>query len=248
MQTPRLALILAGALVLATSGPLADPALARAPSKKVAPTPPAASDRPAPAAPKCAADMQVEATYGQLPAAEVEALVQGRMPQIKRCFDEVAGRLWFLSGALTLRGRVARDGSVKSVALTRSTIGSHEVERCIVKVIKDLKMPPPQGGEGEFTYPLEFTPSDRARGVATWPEAQVAADFARHRGEITTCQHRRRPLQVTVYIGPGGKVAAAGFGAEDPLDDAVVTCLLRRVSGWTLPDPLGQLVKASYAF
>lgn len=192
--------------------------------------------------------MQVEATYGQLPAEQVAARVSERMPAIKRCFDDLAGRLWFLAGELELKGRVARDGSVRSVALTRSNVGSHEVERCIIGVIKELRLPPPQGGEGEFTYPLEFTSSERSRQVARWPDAKIAPEMARHQGEVTTCLKKRRPLQVTVYIGPGGKVASAGLAAEEPIDERAAACLVKRVSDWILPDPLGQLAKASYAF
>lgn len=244
MKPRHLSLALTATLALATS---AGPAAAGR-SRGRNPPPPSIG----PATPAAASDrgdgMQVEATYGQLPEEQVAARLSDRMPAIKRCFDELAGRLWFLSGSLALKGRVARDGSVKSVTVTQSSIGSNDVERCIIGVIKDMKLPPPQGGEGEFTCPVEFTSSDRARQVATWPEARVAADMARHQGEVTACLRRRRPLRVTVYIGPGGKVASVGLDADEPIDDRTAACLVKRASEWLLPDPLGQLVKASYAF
>ena len=122
-----------------------------------------------------------------------------------------------MSGTLALKGRVARDGSVKSVAVTRSSIGSYEVERCIIGVVKDMKLPAPQGGEGEFSCPVEFTSSERARQVQSWPEAKVATEMARHQGEVTTCLKRRRPLRGGHPRAP--PAAAAEGGRAGPLTE-----------------------------
>ena len=134
----------------------------------------------------------------------------------------------------------------RSAAVAGSTVGCYQVERCVLQVAGALRFPPPRGGEGELTYPVEF-PAKVA--VGAWSQDRVAPQMSRHARELRTCPDKApRPLRLTVYIGPGGRVASAGLSAEEPIDDRTGACLVARAQTWRFEDPLGQLVKASYDF
>lgn len=190
--------------------------------------------------------MTLQGTTGQMDEAEIDARFKEALPEFNRCYAETLRQKWFLSGRLSLKLRVGEDGAVRSALVSGSTVGSYEVERCVQKVAGQIRFPRPKGGEGELTYPVEF-PAKAA--VAAWPEARVASQMSRHAREVRTCPGKApRPLRLTVYIGPGGKVASAGLSAEEPIEDRTGACLIARAQGWRFDDTLGQLVKASYDF
>jgi TonB family protein len=192
--------------------------------------------------------MELQGGLGQIDQGAVEAQIRRRLPEINRCYTEVLSRLWYLAGRLELKLRVAADGQVRSAAVTRSTVGNYEVERCVAQVVHGVAFPRPQGGEAEFTYPVEFA----ARApVGSWPPDRLEPAMARYLRQAQGCPGAVKAppaLRVTLYIGPGGRVASAGLSADDPIDDRLGACLVARALTWRFPDPLGQLVKASYAF
>lgn len=233
---------------------------AHAPSAR----PPAAEARPAAAVPAAAPPefirgepedgIQVSGALGELDAGALEERLRERLPEINRCYQDVHARLWYLSGRLELKLRVGQGGQVRSAAVSDSSLGNYDIERCVAAVAQKLVFPPPRGGEAEFTYPVEFPV--RA-GVRHWPEERVAPQMQRHRRELFSCkagqkksgsgQGPRGPMRLTLYIGPGGRVASAGLSADEPIDDRVGLCLVSRVQAFRFDDPLGQMVKATYA-
>lgn len=190
--------------------------------------------------------MTLLGTTGQMDEAEIDARFKDALPEMNRCYAEALRQKWFLNGRLSLKLRVGEDGTVRSALIADSTVGCYEVERCVQKVAGQLRFPAPKGGEGELTYPVEF-PAKAA--VGAWPGDRVAPQMSRHAREVRACPGKApRPLRLTVYIGPGGKVASAGLSAEGPIEDRTGACLVARAQAWRFEDPLGQLVKASYDF
>lgn len=204
---------------------------------------------PPPALPDADRDgLRVSGTLGHLDQEDVDEQLRGGLPEINRCYTEALRRRWFLGGRMELRLRVARDGRVREAAVVQSSLGCYDLERCILAVAEKLRFPPPQGGEAEISYPVAFP---QRTNVPDWPQDRVAAQMARRRTELSLCRARQRgepppELRVTMYIGPGGRVASAGLSADGPISAQLGACLVARALTWRFEDPLGQLVKASY--
>lgn len=193
--------------------------------------------------------LHVTGALGSLDEEAVEAAFREHVPAIDRCYQDVTARIWYLSGKLTLKLRVAEDGRVRSAAVSESTVGNYQVERCAVQVAQRVSLPRPRGGEAEVTFPVEFP--TRAP-VGSWPQERVQGQVSRHRGDLLGCHAKAKPaavapLRITLYIGPGGKVTSAGLSADAPIDDRFGSCVVARVQGLQFDDPLGQMVKASIA-
>ena len=55
-------------------------------------------------------------------------------------------------------------------------------------------------------------------------------------------------MRLTMYVAPGGQVAAVGFSSpKEQLDEGVSACLDTKVRKLRLADPLGKIVKIEYS-
>ena len=207
-------------------------------------TPPAAAKAPGGDA------MQIEGIVGELDSAGCDKVLAAHQPEIKKCYEEVTERLFYLGGRMQLKLRIGASGLPHSVALVRSTVGSYEVEHCVTAAVQKMHFPPPKGGDGELTYPVEFA---ARTPVGAWAADKVAAEFKQ--AKFASCSgHKPKPgehlatvhsMQATLYIGPGGKVTSVGFSAEEPIDDKLASCVANKVRALQLDDPLGRMVKVS---
>lgn len=182
-----------------------------------------------------AQDFKVEGTLGTLDDASVQLVVQKQGAALEACYKGEAGKKRYLGGAVQLKLRVARDGAVKS-ALAASELGSWEVEKCLVRVARGMRFSKPKGGEAEVVLPLEFP--------ATRPAA--AGDGGELSGELrslASCSGGPGAVDVTAYVGPGGKVTSAGFSAEAPFSDAWGDCAVGKLRALKLTDPHGKIVR-----
>ena len=208
--------------------------------------------KPAAAAPLKGGDpMQVEGIAGELDSAGCQKLLSEHNGEIKKCYEEVSERLFYLGGRMELKLRIGASGQPSSVAMITSSVGSYEVEHCVAGVLHKLRFPQPKGGDGELTYPVEFA---ARTSVGAWSPDKVQTEL--QRAKLTSCTGRKpRPgerlatvqtMRATLYVGPGGKVTSVGFSAEEPIDDKVASCLQNKVRALQLDDPLGKMVKVSY--
>lgn len=196
--------------------------------------------------------MQIAGLMGQLDAPLCEKVLREAAPAVKKCYEEASSRLFYLGGRLEAKLIVGAGGEPRSIALTTSTVGSYEVERCILTALGKLRFPPPKGGDGEMTYPVEFSAKSP---VGSFTEAQVIDKLGA--AKLKTCQAKAkkpRPgekhagvgdIRATLYVGPGGQVTTVGFAADEPIDDAVAKCLQSKIQATRLEDPLGKMVKVS---
>jgi hypothetical protein len=191
--------------------------------------------------------MQIQGTLGELDAGQVERLLQEQRGAMRRCYDSAAADLHYLGGRLELKVQVAPSGQPKAVTVPDSSLGSFEVERCLVGVLEKLKFPQPKGGDGEVSYPFEAA---ARTPVGIWQGARISSTVAKKRAAIKACAGfaKATGLRTTIYIGPGGKATSAGFSAETPLDDKLVRCVAKQLLALSYDDPLGQMVKVSFDF
>ncbi len=205
---------------------------------------------PAAAAARGGDPMQVEGIVGELDTAGCDKALGFCQPEIKKCYEEVSERLFYLGGRLQLKLRIGPSGLPRSVAMTQSTLGNYEVEHCIIAVLQKTRFPQPKGGDGELTYPVEFA---ARTPVGVWAPDKVAAELKQ--AKLTSCSGRKPKagerlaaapnIRATMYVGPGGKVTSVGFSAEEPIDDKLASCVAGKVRALQLEDPLGKMVKVS---
>jgi outer membrane biosynthesis protein TonB len=213
---------------------------------------PKAASKVAPAAPAKGSDgMQIEGTVGELDSAACEKVLQEHRETVKKCFESVSERLFYLGGHIEVKLRIGASGQPSAVAMVASSLGNYEVEHCVTSTMHKLRFPPPKGGDGELSVPFDFAAHTP---VGAWPPDKVAGELGR--AKLKSCSARKphagerlataASVQVTLYIGPGGKVTSVGFAAPEPIDDKMASCMANKVKALQLDDPLGKMVKVSY--
>ena len=192
-------------------------------------------------------DIQVEGLRGTLDVSEIQPVVEKRWGEIEGCYAAGIGRNRFVGGKLELKFRVNRDGTVKRVQVAEGDLGAWQVEKCVLDVARAMTFARPKGGEAEFGFPIEF-PGRGAVGILddAAAETQLAPDLA----ELDECAEaaggRPEQVRITVYVGAGGRVLAAGFAtpAEEPFADEWADCAAEKALAWRLADPRGKVKKA----
>jgi hypothetical protein len=224
-------------------------ACSHAPPKQEKAQPVAQAPAPAPQPAASEPDeIKVSGTLGTLSDEEIAGPFERRWDDVTRCFADAKNKtkLWYLAGKVELKIRVARAGDIKSVYVSSSTVGSYDVERCILGIAKELTFSKPHGGsEAEFTYPIEFRGK---AAVLPWDGARVAPAMAKHKKDVSACRksvHLPPSVMMTLYVAPGGKVTSAGFHADAPIDDGFAQCLVDKTKLWRLDDPLGRIAKCT---
>jgi hypothetical protein len=197
--------------------------------------------------------VEIEGLRGHLERGEIEAGVSPHHDDLSRCFTARVGKRRFLGGQVELKWRVARDGSVKQVAVTSSDLGAWEVEKCLLEVGRSMRFAKPTGGEAEFSLPLDFP----ARGgVLPWDGDRAAIEVEKHLADLAQCADSGAgatavapgEVAVTLYVGTRGQVQSAGFAAEAPLDDSWADCAAALMLEWTLSDPRGKVAKLGFRY
>lgn len=147
------------------------------PATSVAPIPiaPAAPANGAAAPPVEAAPRQT----GRLDPAVIQQVVRAAAPAMKRCYEEGLGRNPGLTGRVTTRFVIDREGHVSSavlephpgnanvpvadgdagVAPVPAPLDDASVVMCVTKVFSSLTFPKPEGGIVTVVYPLIFEPA-----------------------------------------------------------------------------------------
>ncbi len=192
----------------------------------------------------------VTGTKGRLEAQQIQAGVAPRAAALQACYDAQLVQKKFVSGKLVLDMVVAKSGQVGRARIAESDVGDWTVERCVLGVARKMTFASPKGGDGEaqFQVPLNFASGGPA--LETWPQEQIAAAVQGKRAQLEACdgQAGGAPVNVTLYVGNRGEVKAVGFASagDEPVADAWAECAARAVSSWTMPDPRGKIVKASF--
>jgi hypothetical protein len=183
---------------------------------------------------------------GTLDEDAINRTLQPKLAEFSECFNKHK-KLGYVGGTITLRYRVARDGSVKKLGYV-SDLGSFAVERCVVAAARDVRFPPPKGGEAELEYPAAFRPRQRHQ---VWDGDRISADVHRHERQLKGCAGAPASYQLTFYIGAGGKTTSVGFSSPEPWSAGVQAfgeCVVERAHNWHFTDPLGEITKASFLF
>jgi hypothetical protein len=184
-----------------------------------------------------AQDIEVEGTLGVLDPETVTLVLERHAAGFEACFTEHAGKQRYVGGEARLRLRVARDGTVKRAAAI-SDIGSWPVEKCLLERARGIRFMVPKGGEAEVDLPFELPP----RSESLPGDGQ---ELSGKLGALAACGKGPRRVTVVAYVGPGGRVVAAGFSSEEALATRWGDCAAGKLLALKLRDPRGKVVKVS---
>jgi hypothetical protein len=164
------------------------------------------------------------------------------------CQKRALDRVEVLSGSVKFFLRIAADGSAKYSYFEDSELGDRDTERCLHDVVAGARWPKPDGGgEAEARYGMEL-PLQATRPPSDWSSDKVMSALGKRGGAIDQCKGGvAATFRATMYVGPGGKVLAAGVTASSRDGSDKVDCLadvLLKMKG--LPSPGSWPAKVSF--
>jgi hypothetical protein len=118
------------------------------------------SDGPSKAAPKIR--QGATTVNGRLPPEVIQRIVRQNFGRFRLCYEAGLKPSPKLTGKITVRFVIARDGSVASAAADPggTDIPDASVRDCVVRAFKSLSFPEPEGGVVTVVYPLMFSPGE----------------------------------------------------------------------------------------
>jgi len=190
--------------------------------------------------------MVVEGLRGTLQRDEVDPVLNRASRRFQQCYIDAYADHPYLVGTLRLQFTVGGDGSVQTVWVQSSTLGSSEVESCILGIARSLSFPHPHGGsEANFEYgPMELS-SDDHHPFDEWTAADLPSESEDDEPPVTevisgvedTCLSGDSGYGVTAYIGPGGRVRSIEAVAPSASQQDHARCLERELADIAFPDP-----------
>jgi hypothetical protein len=191
-----------------------------------------------------AGNSQVEGLLGNVTQDEIERVFSNHRNALIRCYENAIEDLEEIEGELRFQVEVASDGTVNTVFMSESDLGSFETERCMVNLVKGFEFRRVPGGLAVIYYPLILeAPYDHPEFV-NWPQSKIDDVVSEHREEVERCLGGRSGVHLTLYIGMGGVVHSAGASAETLEAYSAVECLSNAARSWTFADPGSKIVKA----
>lgn len=94
---------------------------------------------------------------GSLSKEEIGRVIRRNLARFKYCYEKQLNANPNLAGKISVYFTIAPTGSVASAKVRETTMGSKNVESCVLKVMRSLKFPKPRGGGiVVVTYPFVF--------------------------------------------------------------------------------------------
>jgi hypothetical protein len=154
------------------------------------------------------------------------------------CQKQALGRVEVLSGSVKFFLRIGEDGAARWTYLEASDLGDRATEKCLLDTVMGAQWPRPDGGDAEAHYGMEL-PLQSTRPPSDWSPDKVAQALGKHGDAIDKCKAGAgASFHATMYVGPGGKVIAAGVAASAKDSEDQADCLagvLTKMKG--LPSP-----------
>ncbi len=189
--------------------------------------------------------MTIEGQLGTLPQGHVRRVMHDAEAALMACYTRRVEEVPVLAGRVGLRIRVGADGVVRW-ALPTSTLGDRATEQCMVDAAAALHFDAPCGGEAEVTTALEMDGGPDRRPATAWTSQRVETALRARRTAIANCRRGdHTPLDLPLYIGPDGSVAAAGASIAAPTAVEQTDCVLREVRSTRFPSPGSWYARAS---
>jgi hypothetical protein len=197
-------------------------------------------------------DVQASGMLGTLQTADIQPVIEKSWNDVETCFTDHAARLRYVGGHVELKFRVARDGTVKHVHVAVGDLGAWPVEKCVLELAQAMTFPRPKGGEAVFSFPIDFPARSR---TVSMEAGRAASDIGPRLKKLGKCNQASDgdavpPLDITLYVGPGGKVLSVGFASngDEPIPFGWADCVHDEITTWKLTDPRGAVAKTTAHF
>jgi hypothetical protein len=192
--------------------------------------------------------LQMKSELGTVEPGDVDRAFKALDDKLLDCQKRGLDRVEVLSGQVKFFIRIGDDGSTKWVFVEQSQLGDRDTEKCMLDVVSGGHWPKPQGGgEAEAHKEVEL-PLQSTRDANQWNADKIGGALGKSGDAIDKCKSGSNgSFQATMYVGPGGKVLAAGVAASSHDDADKVDCLvkaLQKMKG--LPSPGGWPAKVSF--
>jgi hypothetical protein len=207
--------------------------------------PPPRAPEPAEATPKRPA-LQMKSELGSVNPQAVTRVFHDLEDRFSKCDQRGVQRVEVLAGRVKFFVRISDEGAAKWAYLEDSELGDRETEKCLVAAVLQASWPKPDGGEAEARYSMDL-PLQTTRPPSDWTSDKVTGALAKNAGALHACKTDGATLRVTLYVGPGGRVLAAGVATGAKNEEATADCVagvLERLRG--LPSPGSWPAKVSF--
>ncbi len=182
--------------------------------------------------------LKVKSELGSIDPADVKRAFSALSDRFMECQKRGIDRVEVLSGNVKFFVRIGEDGTARWAYLEGSELGDRETEKCLLDVVMGARWPKPDGGEAEARHGVEL-PLQSTRPANDWSSDKVAGSLGKHGDAIDRCKAgASASFHATMYVGPGGKVLAAGVATSTRDGEDRVDCLagvLVKMKG--LPSP-----------
>jgi TonB family protein len=198
-------------------------------------------------------------TRGKMEQAAIEAGLSPHTQEMTDCYMAKVGRRRWIGGHVVVHWDIKADGTVTSVKLSESDLGNWDIEKCLLDAARAATFDKPQGGDADFTIPLDFSPT---RDAQIWDEDKSLRAIGGQLAKLDSCpdpkemKKLKKPMQkppinvtVTLYVGPHGKAQSVGFSSPNTeITEEWMDCAAKAATMWRLPDPRGQIAKLAIRY
>lgn len=91
-----------------------------------------------------------------LSSRQIHRVVRRTQPAIRYCYEVEANRQPSLQGTVTVNWRIGLSGRVSGARIVSSSLRNGRAEGCILRQIRRMQFPEPDGGEVSVTFPFIF--------------------------------------------------------------------------------------------
>lgn len=185
--------------------------------------------------------VKMEGLLGTIPQYDVERVVKRGYDKMFECFQYPWDLLEEIEGSFELVMEVGADGSVLQVYLRDGDLGSRQAEACILNKVAGFTFPAPEGGDkAMISYAMEIEePYDHPEPY-NWGSAKSREVLNEHMEDLEACLKGETGVQLTVYIGSGGKVISAGATSSSYEMYESGLCLAKAAEAWTYAEDPGE--------
>lgn len=154
------------------------------------------------------------------------------------CQKQGLSRIEVLAGSIKFFLRIGSDGSAKWSYFEESDLGDRDTEKCLLDAVMGARWPRPDGGgDAEARYTMELPANGRP--ASDWNADKAASALGKVGDAIDQCKSGvSGSFRGTLYVGPGGRVLAAGVATSTRDAAGKADCLakiLGKMKG--LPSP-----------
>lgn len=197
--------------------------------------------------PKPKPAFKIKSELGSVDPADINRAFGALSDRFMDCQKRGIDRVEVLSGGVKFFLRIGEDGAARWAYLEGSELGDRQTERCLLDVVLAARWPKPDGGEAEARHGVEL-PLQSTRPASDWSSDKVAGSLGKHGDAIDRCKAGASgSFHATMYVGPGGKVLAAGLATSTKDGEDRADCLvgvLVKMKG--LPSPGSWPAKVAF--